>query len=546
MRLTVTTLLPFAVVSAGLVFCGAVRANDVYVAQSATGSANGSSCANGYAISFFNSSGNWTSGSPSGTQIGPGTTVHLCGTITGALTAQGSGSSGSPITILFDSASAGQISMPALPGSGALVLNNQSYITVDGNNGVGVIQSTSNGSPASLCSGSTYANDIMSVGITANASNYIEVKNLTIGPLYVHTCNNDESTTHSALSPPGAVCVAFNGSNNVTVDGNTLHDAAWCLNGSGNNISVHNNTIYNMDHGLGMGSNANSGTMTGIYFYNNNVYGAGIWDTNDNSFHHDGIHLFAYCSNGSSFCSANSITNIYVYNNHFYGTWGNNVNCLIFFEENIKSAYVFNNYADGSQMISYGAGMFQLLGDNISSFNNTIAGWSTNNSQGSAVSIGGPGTVVQNNVYTTFNSLVGTSATDTGGTMSTLSLSNNVYASGGGNAWVWCPPTGGSCSWLGFSQFSTWVSNSKEVGAVTAASAGLTSSGTLALGSPAIQAGANLYSVCKGQPNPGLGALCSDASGNARPQTGPWDAGAFNYSSSTTVLPPTQLSAVTY
>ena len=32
-------------------------------------------------------------------------------------------------------------------------------------------------------------------------------------------------------------------------------------------------------------------------------------------------------------------------------------------------------------------------------------------------------------------------------------------------------------------------------------------------GSPVIKAGTNLYSVCNGQPNPGLGALCFDAAG---------------------------------
>src|ERR1019366_3967275 len=34
-------------------------------------------------------------------------------------------------------------------------------------------------------------------------------------------------------------------------------------------------------------------------------------------------------------------------------------------------------------------------------------------------------------------------------------------------------------------------------------------------GSAAIGIGTNLYSVCNGQPNPGLGALCNDAAGNA-------------------------------
>src|ERR1700685_1857894 len=69
--------------------CGvaSAAASTVYVAQSAAGSANGSSCTNAYAVTFFNASSNWGTGA---SQIGPGTTVDLCGTITTELTAHGS------------------------------------------------------------------------------------------------------------------------------------------------------------------------------------------------------------------------------------------------------------------------------------------------------------------------------------------------------------------------------------------------------------------------------------------------------------------------
>src|SRR3990167_5448272 len=70
--------------------------SNIYLSQSAAGSGDGSSCANARAVSFFNSSGNWGTGA---TQIGPGTVVHLCGTITTDLTFQGSGASGSPVVV---------------------------------------------------------------------------------------------------------------------------------------------------------------------------------------------------------------------------------------------------------------------------------------------------------------------------------------------------------------------------------------------------------------------------------------------------------------
>src|SRR5262245_40084448 len=51
-------------------------------------------------------------------------------------------------------------------------------------------------------------------------------------------------------------------------------------------------------------------------------------------------------------------------------------------------------------------------------------------------------------------------------------------------------------------------------------------------GSPLIGAGQNLNSICSGQPNPGLGALCFDAAGTARPVAGAWDIGAYQFGSS--------------
>jgi hypothetical protein len=520
--------------------CGVARgsATNIYIAQSAAGSANGSSCANSYAYSFFNASANWGTGT---SQIGPGTTVHLCGTLTNALVAQGSGSSGSPVTILFDSATSGQISMPAIPSTGAIVLSNHSYFTVNGGN-VGVIQSTNNGSSASLCSGSPYTNNVMSVGIAAASSSYITVENLTIGPLYIHVCTNDDSTNNSVLSPPGPVCVSYVGTSNLVVTGNTMHDVGWCLNGGGNNLSFYNNVIYNMDHGVGMGLSAASGSMSGISFYNNTLYGANVWDTNDNSFHHDGFHVFAYCANGSSYCSSTYITGVYVYNNTFEGQWGNNVNAHVFFEENIQSAYVFNNFFNGANMVSWGVALLDAQGTNISSFNNTLVGFSTANSFPSPFAVVGAGSVAKNNVIASANSLIGTA--NNSWESSTYTLANNIFANGGSNSFVWCPPSGSGCSFYASSQFSQWETSSGEVSSSYSSSAGLNANGTLATGSPAIAAGANLYSTCSGQPNPGLGALCYDATGSPRPSTGAWDAGAYNSSSSTPPAPPTQLSAV--
>jgi len=74
----------------------AAAASDVYVAQSAQGAGTGASCGNARAASWVNSSSNWGTGS---TQIGAGTTVRLCGTVSTSFTLQGNGSSTAPVTI---------------------------------------------------------------------------------------------------------------------------------------------------------------------------------------------------------------------------------------------------------------------------------------------------------------------------------------------------------------------------------------------------------------------------------------------------------------
>lgn len=150
---------------------------------------------------------------------------------------------------------------------------------------------------------------------------------------------------------------------------------------------------------------------------------------------------------------------------------------------------------------------------------------------------------IENNIIMTANALIGVGGTWLNGSTTSYTLSSNLYANGGGNAFVWCSPAG-SCNFYTSKQFSSWVSSSGETGSSYQASASgiINSDGTLPSTSPARGAGTNLYSMCNGQPNPGLGALCYDAAGNARLASGAWDAGAFNFSSPVRPAAPTNLS----
>ena len=271
--------------------CGSANASavNIYIAQSAAGSANGSSCANAFAYSFFNSGSNWGSGAA---QIGPGTTVHLCGTITSVLSVQGNGSSAGVVTILFESGA--QLSEPVCPYSGCLALGSHSYITVNGGTN-GILQNTANGS--------ALANQSASEGIVGGGS-YITIENLTIQNLYVQTTGDSKLGDSSTVR-----CISWQGSN-WTITNNTLHDAGWCLddfyNNGDSNVTISNNNIYAVGHGIAFAtSGANS--FTNLVISGNHIHDVSNWADSGCSYHDDGMHFFG--------TAGSSMSGIYVYNN---------------------------------------------------------------------------------------------------------------------------------------------------------------------------------------------------------------------------------------
>src|ERR1017187_3091595 len=160
------------------------QASDWWTTQAGQGIQDGSP-GNEHAMTWLNNSANWGSG---GSQVKPGDTVHLSGTITSPLTAQGSGTLASPITIHFESGA--QMSAPTLSSYAVWInLDNQSNIVVDG--GVnGVIQLTDNGTIAANHGTMDYDNSGIS-GVHAYPGDNIVVKNLIISNLYNRQTNSD-------------------------------------------------------------------------------------------------------------------------------------------------------------------------------------------------------------------------------------------------------------------------------------------------------------------------------------------------------------------
>ncbi len=303
-------------------------ATDIYYAQASAGGATGANCANAKALPT--AAGDWVSDS----------NIHLCGTITSAITAQGSGTSGHPITVKFEPGAV--MTSSAWASTGAIIADSRSFIIVDGG-GTGVIQNTGNSSTG------THTN---TTAIHMQPCANCEVKNLTCSNLYVHSSSSD-----TAVDQTNVNCVIIQGSN-WQIDHNTMHDCGWCIKLNYTTDSgdvINNNNIYNMDHGVTCAGAAF--TLADLTIHDNHFHDMSNWDTGlADTYHHDGIH----CFNGSG----GKIQNIFIYNNLFDGNEGTCcVTSWIFLEGNASStpwsdntgtAHIYNNVLIGSLDIPEG------------------------------------------------------------------------------------------------------------------------------------------------------------------------------------------------
>ncbi len=535
-----------------VVFGGASSAGPTYYITQ-NGGGNGSSCSSPESAAWFNSGSSWGTGSG---QIGPDVTVDICSnsTISTYLTFNGSGTSGKPITLYFEPGST--ISMPYCPGPGAgsacINTAGNSYLTIDGGTTAGgggsdgVIQATENGSQ--------YGSDPLpdhvepSFGIDANNCTNCTIENLTIANLYRHTDPNDQyagmggyNTSFDHTQVQG---IAFSGSN-VTIKDNTLHDIGWAIvsnwnvtnslnspsgtGGGDGNVRIEGNTIYNSDHGFASQANQAGGNIGPIYFNNNHAYNYSNWDTTYNGQnppnHHDGLHCFTGSGGGGAAAHYNAF---YIYDNNLNGDNGIDMSAPIFLEgtndgspcaDSSSNFYIFNNNISVTNDI--GGGLIGAASGIEHIYNNTMTGpdTSANNAEG----IGGlcfntnnplTGENFQNNIMNTCNELISSDISS----YASGSPNYNLYANGGNNAFI-CKGT-----FLGNTQFSSWQSCiGGDAQSSYTSNADLNADGSPQSDSPAINAGANLTSLCTGN----LVLLCSDINGTARPTTGPWDIGAY-------------------
>ena len=520
---------PFLAVIFVLAFSalGFSSAANVYITPD--GSSQGACTTSPQNPAWFNNAANWGSGA---TQIGPGDTVHLCGTFTAAtngnlLYVQSSGTSGSPITIVFEPGAI--LQAPYFSDNGAIYISGKSYIVIDGGTN-GIIQNTNN---CTTCTYHTYVSSGMYIG----SGNNIEVKNLTCQNIYVRTSTTDHNM---AGGPSQNNCIHFDGGSNLTVHDSVFHDAGWTIwygaqSGAASNFTAYNNELYRTDHGIGFGEGGATGkTFSGILIYNNHFHDPGNWDDTASPsgqwYHHDGIHLFWYCSGGTS-CSQTSSSNINIYNNLFDGNWGQVVggqevgmSSFVFMEGQQTGLNFFNN--GGIANVYANNGLFNLNAANEQIYNNTVIGNTTSDGYCLIANDEGGTSYIKNNVLTGCQGLINPQSGNFSG-----GIDHNVYGAGGNQMFQW---HNGSAA----TNIATWRTQCGcDANAKVANPPGLDSTGHPSDGSSAvIGAGANLTSV-------GIAALDADKAGLPRPSSGSWDAGSYGYSTSNPPAAPSGLTA---
>ncbi len=465
------------------------QAADIYFAQTSAGSNNGTNCANAYSMTRFNTNdSNWSGDN----------TLHLCGTITTAGVLQASGTSGHLITVKFETNAKFSAATWA-NGSNILGASAWDYGVIDGGTN-GIIEATNNGSSP------TYANQNDFFGVHIATCNHCEIKNLLVRNLFIRNGTLDNQVGGNGIE----ITV---GSNNH-IHGNITHDMASGIGhnfgGTLDDIEIDHNVAYNHNWSYYGGHNGTS-SVTNYKFHDNEAYDWYMWDDEStNCCHHNGLHLF------SNAAMVQEIIAPQFYNNYFHGRMGLRATAFFFFDvesPGITDGLFFNNVIYDTDTGSDGPqnGQVVAAAGKISYYNNTF--WSAN-VYNTCLKTDYTGTTpFSNNILRACNSAVWLHGNGT-----ITGDKNTYYISAGWNI----GPTYSPYNYAG------WVGAcSCDAASQNGVDPLLDASFVPLVTSPVIGFGTNFTSLM-------ITALDEDATGDARPAMGAWDAGAKNYGATPT------------
>jgi len=522
-------------------------AADVYVTQNTSGYDTGENCDNAHSASWFNS--NATGGN----------VYHLCGTFAGTdgstMLTPPSGSAGNILTILFEQDALLVASYWGSASAGAITISNKSYISIDG--GInGAIKNTANGT--------SLANHQTSTGIFINASNNIEIKNLTINNIYVNegslsTAIDTDGRETSNIRTGGSLtnvsihdCTLDNSRSGVRVDfdndaldtieiyNNHFTDHAWHISfGAGNggesttNILVHDNEFTGWENwtcpawaaycyagvstwNVGMTYNLNDRVVyNGAYYKSLQNSNTGntppnvSWWANLDVYHTDGI--IAFGKRGNPFVGS-------FYNNYFHGSLGDGSATAFIYctHGGGTSGYgstckIYNNLLvetsgkKANWMLSTGG---STTGHEI--YNNTLVGQDT--TAGIGMMLSGNNIKVKNNIVYNKKLAIASYESLPGAIFASVSDSNNnIFVVQSGNKFSFNDG-------LVYYDWTQWQALGYDLNSSTSDPSLSASYAPDSDMDPSVNVGADLSSV-----------FTTDKNGVSRPQGAVWDIGAYEY-----------------
>lgn len=478
------------------------------------------------------------------------------------LTIQNNGFPGRPITLQFEAGAI--IQAPYWGNIGAVNLNGQSYITIDGGtvcgkvNGStgpttvcnGIIRNTLAGSSGQTCPGGTcvyqfpddtYGSVLVGASEGSNSTG-LEIKNLYLGPVYVRRLDNSTEGFNT-----NAICLSRGFFTDTKIHHNIIEGAGKLILfsyydnfvGSQHGYYVYNNDLSNMCWGFGLGGCSNVGSFDDIQIFENK-FSDWRWAGYGASCHTNGTMIFNCWGALDRGYAGDSGSNIY--NNYLHGSLSGNLptnsaSGFISCQDNCGPINIFNNlivdtatsYQGGSGGIycqSGGSGGQKIYNNTISRTGPFI------NIMGDRVTEWGK-PIVKNNLLiggnTVFETYALTPAIVTSDYNIAYGLSQDEWMSYDiGNGWN---PVN-LATWQG-----TYGQEFHPAGLKTV-DPNLDVNYKPQAGSPVIGAGENLNSV-------GIAALNSDLAGNPRPGNGRWDIGAYEYVPGGDSTPPSAPTGLT-
>lgn len=350
-----------------------------YISQAGAGTHDGLTLANAWSIAEHNAAA---------ATITVGDTIIINGTVTSTINIVKSGTAGNVITYQYASgAKSSKASWTVVYNgdmtTGAFYATSKSYFMIDGGAN-GIIECTDNGDGGSGKSAYHQAGGVYIINCSQ-----VEIKNLTIQNIYIHTYGRTNETGVGAYSTWG---LFLDNPNTTSVHGCTFNNAYQGIYLRANSATtfstnaIYDNTFSACSTDIIVGVATSGALFDGVDVYNNNVTMGLNWYESPNDNHVDGIHAWGVTG------VASGISNLKVHHNYFHGDPGTHCTSPIYLEYGIYSPLVYNNViigstnrpAEGYIHIKHQAAQGAIT---ASVYNNTIVGLGSGATGGNGINV---------------------------------------------------------------------------------------------------------------------------------------------------------------